>query len=347
MSQAPQKTYNLTTMKVSEIGEFGLIEHLIGMINDSHGVASTSAKGFRVVIGAGDDAMVAEKNGVTELASTDTLVENIHFSHSTTSWEDLGWKALAVNLSDIAAMGGIPTYALVTLGLVEDTEVEDITELYKGMLEIAHEFNVSIVGGDVVRSPVSFITVSVSGTIVGEPLLRSVALPGDQIGISGPLGAAAAGLKILQEDPNTESAPFSILRQSLRRPRPCVTEGQILIEEGVRAAIDISDGLIDDLEKLCKSSSVSAEIEAAKVPVHPDVKLKFPDKFLEFGLNGGDDYKLLFTASPVICKKVLALLPNSASLIGTIGAGEPGKVNILSPDNNSLEISRQGWDHFT
>ena len=127
----------------------------------------------------------------------------------------------------------------------------------------------------------------------------------------------------------------------------CGSEGQTLIEEGVRAAIDISDGLIDDLEKLCKSSGVSAEIEAAKVPVHPDVKLNFPNKFLEFGLNGGDDYELLFTASPIICRKVLTLLPDSASLIGTIGSGEPGKVKILSSDSNSLEIPRRGWDHFT
>ena len=179
-------------MLVSEVGEFALIEILADMIGPHSHQAGPC--GFRLTLGIGDDTAAWQTPEATELSTTDTVVEGVHFTRETTPWFDLGWKLMTANVSDIAAMGGLPLYALVTLGLPPDTQVEDIRALYEGMLDMARKYEVAIVGGDIVRSPVAFITLSLNGAHPGKPMLRSAAKPGYQIGVSGYLGSSAGGL---------------------------------------------------------------------------------------------------------------------------------------------------------
>src|SRR4030042_1003867 len=143
-----KKVYNLA-MKVSELGEFGLIELLADIVNKSTSASATSGSGYHLLLGIGDDAAVWRADASIQMATTDTLVQDVHFTLDTAIWEELGWKALAINISDIAAMGGVPRYALVTLGLPSDTEVKDIAQLYRGMEEIAQRYEVAIVGGGI------------------------------------------------------------------------------------------------------------------------------------------------------------------------------------------------------
>ena len=166
-------------MLVRELGEFGLIERLSRRVSaSSAGTSNVGAPLLRVRVGIGDDAAVWDAAGASEVLTTDTVVEGTHFTLETTGWNDLGWKALATNLSDVAAMGAAPGLAVVTLGLSADTRVEDIDALYDGMLEAAETFGATVAGGDVVASPTLFITVALSGALPGAPMLRSVGKPG-------------------------------------------------------------------------------------------------------------------------------------------------------------------------
>ena len=182
----------IQTVKVRDIGEFGLIQSLQEMVRQWKQPSRETT--FPLLLDMGDDAAAWHTVEATELATTDTLVDGVHFRHDLISWEDLGWKAMAVNLSDIAAMGGSPLYALVTLGLKPETEVEDIHALYRGMLSACQEYQCQIVGGDMVQSPVTFITIAMTGVVRGHVLTRQEAKPGDMIAVTGPLGCAAGGL---------------------------------------------------------------------------------------------------------------------------------------------------------
>ena len=183
-------------MLVRELGEFGLIERLSRRVSASPASASNlEGPLLRVLVGIGDDAAVWDAAGASEVLTTDTIVEGAHFTLETTGWNDLGWKALATNLSDVAAMGAAPGLAVVTLGLPPETRVEDIDALYDGMLEAAETFGANVAGGDVVASPTLFITVALSGALPGAPMLRSSASPGDLIGVTGALGRVGRGTR--------------------------------------------------------------------------------------------------------------------------------------------------------
>ena len=208
-------------MQIKELGEFRVIEMLKDMAIGQRRAQDPASPSFsKLLVDNGDDAAAWRTEGATQLFTTDTMVEGVHFQRSTTPWRDLGWKSLASNISDIAAMGGLPLYALITLGLPPDTEVDDLKELYRGMLEISNIHGAAIVGGDMVRSPVVFITVSLTGVHSGTPLLRSTAFAGDQIAVTGYLGASAGGLRLLLEggSPSPEAAEY--LHQCHRRPQP-------------------------------------------------------------------------------------------------------------------------------
>ena len=345
-------------MQVKDLGEFGVIEILNSMIVDQRaGPANQWASGFDLLVDTGDDTAAWKAGETTELFTTDTVVEGVHFTRDTTPWEDLGWKSLASNISDIAAMGGSPMYALITLGLPPETEVDDLRELYHGMLKISNKYGVSIVGGDMVRSPVVFITVSLTGVHPSQPMLRSTGQVGDQVGVTGPVGGSAGGLKLLleysqDEYPRVSNPPLQAsaeageyLRLCHRRPQPAIDEGRLLAEAGVETAMDISDGLADDLSKLCLASGLSARLYAEQVPVHPFLKDAFRDQFLELALYGGEDYLLLFTAKKDLMAKVMPRLPDGA-VVGELVSGEPGRVIIIDPSGGEKVASRAGWDHF-
>ena len=230
-------------MRISELGEFGLID-LVQQWTKPAAAGLTGDEAFRLTVGNGDDAAAATffRGPVTEFYTTDTMVDGIHFTTATTPWRDLGWKALASNISDIAAMGGVPTWALVTLGLPPDTLVADIAELYRGMTGICQEYQAQIIGGDMVSSPVVFVTVALTGISEAAPMVRSGAKPGHQVAVTGPVGGSGGGLKLLLDGSDTGGQAATALVQQHRRPRPHVPEANILVAAGVGVAMDVSDG---------------------------------------------------------------------------------------------------------
>ncbi|NWF77428.1 MAG: thiamine-phosphate kinase [Chloroflexi bacterium] len=332
-------------MKVSELGEFGLIDLIRDIVAKSQNLERASWQ--KTLVGIGDDAAAWQSNGHIELATTDTLVQNIHFDLRLTRWEELGWKALAVNLSDIAAMGGIPSYALLSLSLPGELEVEDMSKFINSMVHLAGEFGVAIVGGNVAAAPNVVITVTVIGYSKGKALLkRSTASPGEQIAVTGYLGLSAAGLEMLQGKIISEPETNNILRQAHLKPMPRVKEGQILVEQGVKTAIDISDGLVADLSHICESSKVNARIKIEKVPVHPVVIANFPNH-KELALYGGEDYELLFTADETIIARVKQALNCPVTVIGDITKEQlPTRVTVVDSKGNSIPYRKGGWEHF-
>ena len=333
-------------MRVSDIGEFGLIELVQRWTNAGNATANViGSPELSVSVDNGDDAAAITfwRAPVTELYTTDTMVDGIHFTATTTPWRDLGWKAIASNISDVAAMGGEPAVALITLGLPPDALVADIEQLYSGMLQICGEYGAAIIGGDMVRSPVAFITVALTGIAAGAPMVRTAAAPGHLVAVSGPVGASAGGLRQLLSD---SVAKDSELIAQHRRPYPHVAAGKALVTAGVGCAMDVSDGLADDLGKLCKASGIGARIFSDRVPVLPALKNTFPDHWLDLALYGGEDYVLLFTAPPDIMDGAIEALPDGAAVIGEIFDGEPGKVTILDSTGNTINRAGAGWDHF-
>ena len=326
-------------VKVSEIGEFALISVLREMVC-ARGLPSP------VTLGIGDDAAAWRSGGSVELATTDTMVEGVHFLHNALSWRDLGWKALAVNLSDVAAMGGMPLHALVTLGLKPQAEVEDVKAMYDGMLSACREYGCDIAGGDVVRSPVTFVTVSVVGAASGHLLTRAAARPGDLVAVTGPLGSSAGGLRARLEGIDLALEVREHLDNAHARPAPRLREGQTLVRAGIRAAMDISDGLIDDLSKLAAASGAGAIVCAPQVPVDDRLKQAFPQDYLRLALNGGEDYELLFTGSRDAIDAALAALGPPAAVIGCMVAEHPGQVRALDESGAELDVAGRGWDHF-
>ena len=333
-------------MKVSELGEFGLIELLAKTVNASRG---KEAPWPQLIIGIGDDAAAWQSDGAAQLVTTDSLVQDVHFTLETASWYELGWKALAISLSDIAAMGGVPGYALVTLALPNNSEVEDVTALYQGMIELAQQSRTAIIGGDIVRAPLVAITTTVIGSASNREhlLTRSAAKPGEQIAVTGYLGAAAAGLKMLTEKLELDLETTAHLSRAFLRPTPRIAEGQLLVEHGVKAAIDISDGLISDLGHICRLSRVSAQIEIDRLPIAPAVKASFGEKSLELALSGGEDYELLFTASAETIDKVKSATTCPVTVIGETTAAQTERISLVDRQGNPFHLPKGGWDHFT
>lgn len=335
-------------MNVSELGESGLISRISEIVNIHRN--KTAPAWNNLILGIGDDAAAWYGDSSIQLATVDALRQGVHFSFETTGWRDLGWKALAVNLSDIAAMGGLPRYALVSLAVPADTDAEDVFALYEGMAELAGKFDVAVAGGDIDRSPLVEVCITVFGSTRNreQPLLTRAAVKADEkIAVTGYLGAAAGGLQMLSRHLPFDKKTADSLRTAFQRPFPRVTEGQILIESGVRAAIDISDGLIADLNHICQASHVGARIDAELIPVSPDIKASFGNEALELALSGGEDYELLFTASPAIIERVKAAASCPISIIGDVVAGGNNEVIVIGPDGRPVRTARTGWEHFT
>lgn len=336
-------------MRVSDIGEFGLIELVQNWTASSRAhTASLATEQYLLSVPNGDDAAAVTfpRGPITELYTTDTMVDGIHFTAATTPWRDLGWKAIASNISDIAAMGGDPATALITLGLPPKTLVADIKELYAGMTEICEAYGAHIIGGDMVRSPVAFITVALTGIADQDPMVRSAAAPGHLVAVSGTVGGSAGGLRLLLDADSMEETDESDLVAQHRRPLPHVAAGKTLVSAGVGCAMDVSDGLADDLGKLCTASGVAATIYADRVPTPNALKNVFPDGWPNLALYGGEDYVLLFTAPDAIMSSAIAELPDGAAVIGEITGGEPGSVTVLDASGAAINRTSSGWDHF-
>lgn len=334
---------------VRDVGEFGLIDRLIAALPPE-----ARASGGDVLVAAGDDAAVLRvPPGEVQVVTTDALVEGIHFRLDWTDWASLGHRALAVNLSDIAGMGALPTVAVVTLGLRGDERVTDLEAMYRGMGELARRCGAVVAGGDIVRvAGELLISVTAMGRArEGAVLLRSGAQPGDAIGVTGTIGAAAAGLEILR-DPERfagRTTAERLVRAHLR-PEPRVDAGQLLVVHGATAAMDLSDGLAGDLPKIMAASGVSAEIAIDRLPVIAAVRALFPDRWRELALRGGEDFELLFTIPPDRWD-VLAEDAESRDItvtrVGTVLPVDPHpELFVIATDGSRERLPHGAFDHF-
>ncbi len=335
-------------MKVSELGEFGLIDLLAKMVYAAQD--KEAAAWQQLILGIGDDAAAWHGDTSIQLATADSLIQDVHFSLDITSWEELGWRALAANLSDIAAMGGLPRYALVSLALPDHTEVEDVTALYRGMIELAQQFEVAIAGGDMSSAPLLIINITILGSTKSRDkhiLTRSAAKPGEKVAVTGYLGGSAAGLEMLAKHLQFDYEATASLKKAFLQPYPRIAEGQVLVEHRVRTAIDISDGLISDLRHICQASKVGAQIEVDHVPVQPAVKDNFGDRALELALSGGEDYELLFTASAEVIDRVKEAVSCPVTVIGEVMAEKAGEITLVDGKGNLVNLLKTGWEHFS
>jgi thiamine-monophosphate kinase len=317
--------------------EFDLIDRYFS------GLTPTKAS---VKCGIGDDAAVLDISPDLELlVSVDTLVENVHFFPSTTAF-DIAYKSLAVNISDIAAMGGEPRWATLALTL-PNIDPDWLQGFADGFVELANKYNVCLIGGDTSQGTLS-VTVQIMGTVKkGKSILRSGALAGDLIYVSGSLGAAGLAYNNLKKNINEQSISPECYER-LHRPAPRVELGKQL--SGLAsAAIDISDGLSSDLNHVLKSSGVAAEIELDKLPVCKDVaKLEDKELLWQLTLATGDDYELCFTL-PIDKQTELEKRAKNISYpitcIGKIVSGEG--IRWMQEDGSDANLDLKGYQHFS
>jgi thiamine-monophosphate kinase len=331
-------------MRIAEIGEFGLISKIAALIDEMGDTQSPSRRDL--LLGIGDDAAAWKSPGGIELITTDILVEEVHFDFAYTGWKDLGWKSMAINISDINSMGGRPRYALVSLALPGRREAGDVLDLYRGMLELANSCGITVAGGNISASDKVVINITLTGMADGNMLTRASAQPGDLVAVFGFPGLSAAGRKALTQYMNLDADALQLFKSAHIRPSPDFNNGPLLANLGVRTAIDISDGLAADLTHICIASGVAATLHVGKLPVHPLLTKYFGRDSLKMSLAGGEDYELLFTAAPEVIKKVSAAFDPAPVIIGEITAGKPYAVSLLDEAGNPVSVDLSGWDHY-
>jgi thiamine-monophosphate kinase len=328
------KSNNLTSL-----GEFGFISR----------IAAAAPSGTSVVTGIGDDAAVtALTHGMQLLTSTDMLLEDVHFRRS---WHDplrLGRKSLAVNISDIAAMGGIPRWATLSLAIPPDLPLDFLDEFTRGFLAMAGEHGVALIGGDTFSSKQGLV---ISVTIMGEQLpelilRRSSARPGDEIWTTGTLGDAAMGLKMVERGEGGE-----YLLDRLLDPTPRTTAGISLAESGlITAMIDVSDGILGDFGHIAEQSVVGGIIRLDALPLSPQFRSAaagFPSFPHELALAGGEDYELCFTAPPDCREKIIAIMKKcgvEAAPVGIVTSSP--EVVVHDAAGAPYHLKNQGFNHF-
>jgi thiamine-monophosphate kinase len=333
-------------MRLQEVGEFGFVDRLSQRVVAHHGVQ----------LGIGDDCAVTDApvSGRT-LTTTDLLVEGIHFDLSYTDPASLGYKSLAVNLSDIAAMGGVPRHVLLGLAVPPTIDVEFLDAFTDSFIALADQHAVTLIGGDTCASLAGLM---VSVTLVGEQvpdriLTRGAAQPGDLIVVSGTVGDSALGLELLQGRlltvDDAEAVRFCINRHL--RPMPRVALGQLLANTGmVRAMIDLSDGILADLGHILTASNVGASLEAAQLPIssaYRTLAARTLGNFSELALTGGEDYELLFTIPQEREADLLRIQASAEvplTVIGSITAET--ELQILDSAGRALQFPRSGYNHF-
>jgi thiamine-monophosphate kinase len=346
--EAPQQT------EISDIGEFGLI----AVLRDTLGEPADDD----LVSGIGDDTAVYRVgDGRVHLLTTDTLTEGIHFDRAFMPMEHLGFKAMSVNVSDIAAMNAAPRYATVTLGLSQQVSVEMAETIYEGITQACDAYDVTVVGGDTVSAH----ALSISVTVVGEAdedavVYRGGAKAGDKICVTGDIGASYAGLKVLvrnrrrleeqEEDFQPNLDPFSyVIRRHLAPPAQLKTVRD-WADAGVRptALIDISDGLASEIHHVCEASGLGAQLYEPALPIDPETRntaTDFGEDVSIYALFGGEDYELLFTMPE---QDLDALDPQSYTVIGDVETPEDPEHPVLlqRADGDNVPLQPGGFDHF-
>jgi len=333
-------------MNLKEIGEFGLIKKLSDgcLIRDDH-----------VIMAIGDDAAVfRHPAGEVVLVTTDMMVERVHFVRNATSGFNLGYKTLAVNLSDIAAMGASAREAFISIAIPEDCSIEFIEDVYRGMKHLASVFQINLLGGDTTGSHEDLIiNVAIVGSAPEDEILyRRGAKKGDIIFCTGTLGDSRAGCHLILNEIADDMKAFRELKNAHLIPRPYLREGKFLAQcGGVHAAIDISDGLSSDLGHILEQSRVGAKIYAEKIPVSENLKTfcrHFEFDPVRYALAGGEDYALLVTIAPDhaenIVEKYRQTFHNPLFEIGVITGSN--LLEMQFPDGRKEKIIASGWDHF-
>jgi len=327
-------------MKLSRLGEFGLIEK----------VRRATPKGRGVLLGIGDDAAWVANPSRSSLVTSDLLIEGIHFDLKWTSLFDLGYKTLAVNLSDIAAMGGIPAYLILSLGIPPAFDSGDIEDFYRGIRSLAAMHGVALVGGDTNAAKLLIISVCVLGHAPHRPIRRSGAKAGDDIYVTGTLGDSALALKLLKSRSLRANRDFvRYLLSRHHRPTPRITAGALLARERLATAmIDISDGLIQDLGHICEASGIGAEIWADKLPLSRAYRKLAGRAGTRYALSGGEDYELLFCARKRDRARIERLHTHALVAITRIGSCDSGKngIVVLDAAGKPVETRIGGHDHF-
>ena len=325
-------------MKLSQLGEFGLIKNardIFKSLNEN------------IVVEIGDDcAAIKLRKGFLLIATTDALVEGIHFNLDYTKPYQLGIKSININLSDIAAMGGIPLYVLLSIAVPQNFSVKFINEFLMGVKEGAQRYKVSVIGGNVSSSKNEF---SINITILGEVekkymLLRKGAKAGDKIFVTGYLGNSAAGMKILKSGQWQKK----LIERHLM-PSPRLTEGRFLAVRGLATSmIDISDGLASDIRRICEESNVGANIFIKNIPISRELKseIRNPKSEINLALYGGEDYELLFTVKPENVRKLKSLWKNMKTPITMIGEITKRGINLVNTDDKAIPLTKEGYNHF-
>lgn len=335
-------------MDLRSLGEFGLISHLHAGLGTRAGVR----------LGIGDDAAVLDALACP-LVTVDALVEGVHFRRDWTTPRALGRKAMAVNLSDLAASGARPVAAFVALALPSEVALEWVEELYRGLEDAACAFAFTVAGGDTTKSRDALLSIALIGDAMDAargPVLRSGAQVGDELFVSGTLGDAAAGLAWLQ---NPGSAPDEAARrwvlQRHHEPTPRLELMRALLHcdaQGVRAALDLSDGLVGDAAHLARASGVSLEIEAQQLPLSPACRASaaaLGAAALDWALSGGEDYELLLALSPASARALTTAAARSGTPLTRIGrcvAPDDGGPRVLVRENGAPRQSARAWTHF-
>lgn len=340
----------MSETEISTLGEFGLIESL---------TKDFKVKNASTLRGVGDDCAVLDYSGKKTLVTTDLLLEGIHFDLTYTPLKHLGYKAVAVNLSDVYAMNGTPRQITVSLGISKRFTVEHINELYAGIYTACEKYGVDLVGGDTSASVTGLL---ISITCIGEAnedeiVYRSGARDTDLVCVSGDLGAAYMGLQLLerervasagQKDFQPDFAGREYLLERQLKPEPRADVIAEMRQLGIRptAMMDVSDGLSSELLHICKQSNVGCRIYEDRIPIDYQTAVMAEElnmNLVTAAMNGGEDYELLFTVPLTQHEKVEQM--KTARLIGRITKPELGAF-MVTRDDNELQIRAQGWNAF-
>ncbi len=323
-------------MQIRDLGEFPFLRRLRDRL----------AIDPRVTLGIGDDCAVVNLPG-TSLLTTDALVENVHFRREWTSFSTLGAKAFAVNASDIIAMGGEPSFVLLSVSIPQEDRVEDLEHFFDGFLAATTERNVALIGGNMSAAPCLMLSVTLLGHAPHGIVTRSGARRGDDLYVTGTLGDAALGLQLFQDgqlDPIAQQVQARFLCPTVR-----YEVSQALASKSVPTAmLDVSDGLLQDLGHMCEESHTGAVVEAARLPLSEGYSTILGPDAWDLALTGGEDYELLFSA-PVAHRTLLQTLAQTCQCpvtrIGTVVPEREG-ISVLDAAGQAYTPTRAGHDHF-
>jgi thiamine-monophosphate kinase len=295
-----------------------------------------------ILVPVGDDAAVVRAGAGDLVLTTDAVVEGVHFHRATATARDIGYKAVAAAVSDVAAMAASPRFALSSLTLSDDVDAAWTMELFGGMREACGEFAVALVGGNVSSGPAVSVAVTLTGEVApGRAITRSDAKPGDVVVVTGSLGGAAAGLRLMRDaiaGHVTDEVLDAIRRHE--RPTPRIGEAQVLARHGATAMIDVSDGLAIDLARMCEASGVGVRLELGRVPAHPAATEGE-------ALGGGEDYELIATMpAGAVAEAAAELREVFGVALTAIGTITPTGLEAVDAAGASQPFERRGWDHF-